>query len=145
MKKLLPKTKLSPQGFTLIELMVAISIVAILSVIGITAFTAAQKNARDTKRKGDIEAIHKAYEATYTPGATAPYRQLTNADFASGAIPTNPGPGGATYATYVSAAGAVTYMICATLENTTGNATSMTGTGLGTTTTGTHYCRQNAQ
>lgn len=46
-------------GFTLIELMVAIAIVAILATIGIIAFGATQASARDAKRKGDLEDIKK--------------------------------------------------------------------------------------
>ena len=52
---------LTPQkGFTLVELMVAISIIAILSTIGMVMFSAAQEGARDARRKGDLEDIKKA-------------------------------------------------------------------------------------
>lgn len=47
-------------GFTLVELLVVISIIAILSVIGIAIYTDAQKLSRDGKRKGDMDAIVKA-------------------------------------------------------------------------------------
>lgn len=47
-------------GFTLIELMVAISIVAILSAIGLTLFINIQKSARDAKRIGDLVALQNA-------------------------------------------------------------------------------------
>lgn len=50
------------RGFTLVELLVVISIIAILSVVGITVFSGVQKNARDAKRRGDIDAIAKALE-----------------------------------------------------------------------------------
>ncbi len=59
-------TKQSKSGFTLVELLVVITIIAILSVIGVTVFTGIQKNARDTKRKGDVNAISKALEAKYS-------------------------------------------------------------------------------
>ena len=50
-------------GFTLVELMVVITIIGILSVIGIAIYSGLQKSARDTKRKQDIMAISKALEA----------------------------------------------------------------------------------
>ncbi len=50
------------KGFTLIELLVVIAIIAILSVIGFTVFTNAQKGARDSKRRSDIDSIAKALE-----------------------------------------------------------------------------------
>jgi len=127
MKKLLPKSLNNPSGFTLVELLVVISIIAILSVIGITVFTGVQKNARDAKRKADIEAISKSLEAHYnntTCGATsaAPYCPVTATTaallFSDGKIPTNPSPGGAAYSGLPNAA-AATYNICATLEDTT--------------------------
>lgn len=49
-------------GFTLIELLVVISIIAILSVIGMAVYSKVQQNARDAKRRGDIQAIATAYE-----------------------------------------------------------------------------------
>ncbi|MBI4038183.1 prepilin-type N-terminal cleavage/methylation domain-containing protein [Candidatus Daviesbacteria bacterium] len=61
MRKFLPTSR----GFTLIELLVVVSIIAILSVIGITVFSGVQKNARDAKRRGDIDAISKAMEVHY--------------------------------------------------------------------------------
>ena len=73
MKKFLPKTKYSPQGFTLIELMVVISIIAILSVIGLTIFSGVQKNARDAKRKADLKAIATALEIYKTKSSTNTY------------------------------------------------------------------------
>ncbi len=85
---------MSKKGFTLVELLVVISIIAVLSVIGITVFTGVQKNAADAKRRGDIDAIMKAYEVT---GSNGQYRQLTGADFAGGTIPVPPEGDSATY------------------------------------------------
>jgi len=48
------------RGFTLIELMVAISIIAILAAVGLVVYSTAQGVARDAKRKLDLEEIKKA-------------------------------------------------------------------------------------
>ena len=53
------------KGFTLIELMVAISIVAITATIGVMSFGTAQRNARNNKRKADIKALQTALETYY--------------------------------------------------------------------------------
>ncbi len=49
-------------GFTLIELMVAISIIAILAAVGLVVYGSAQKTARISKRVQDILAIKTALE-----------------------------------------------------------------------------------
>lgn len=91
MTKLLPKTVNNPQGFTLIELMVAISVVAILSVIGLVIYTDAQKGARDGRRRADLNALANAIEQKKDP--TLPtYEPLAATDFASGSIPTDTTP-----------------------------------------------------
>lgn len=50
------------RGFTLIELMITISIIAIISAIGLTSYSQAQKLARDAKRKQDLRSIATALE-----------------------------------------------------------------------------------
>ena len=52
-------------GFTLIELMVVVAIVGVLMAAGIVAFSGAQRNSRDAKRRSDIDAIAKAMEQDY--------------------------------------------------------------------------------
>lgn len=52
------------KGFTLVELLVVISIIAILATISITVFSAAQGNARDGKRRSEISSIAKSIEAS---------------------------------------------------------------------------------
>lgn len=64
----LPHSKTSlraKKGFTLIELMVAISVVAILSTIGLMVYTNSQRLARDTKRKDDLRQIKNALVLYY--------------------------------------------------------------------------------
>jgi prepilin-type N-terminal cleavage/methylation domain-containing protein len=52
-------------GFTLIEIMVAISILAILATIGMTTYSQVQLRGRDAKRKQDLRAIATAFELYY--------------------------------------------------------------------------------
>lgn len=49
-------------GFTLIELMVAISVIAIMAAIGLVAYSRVQANARDARRRQDVEAIVQALQ-----------------------------------------------------------------------------------
>ncbi len=56
-----PDTK--SKGFTLVELLVVISIIAILATISVTVFSAAQGGARDGKRRSEISSIAKAIES----------------------------------------------------------------------------------
>lgn len=53
------------RGFSLIELLITISIIAIISAIGIISYSQAQKLARDGKRKQDLRAIKIALEIYY--------------------------------------------------------------------------------
>lgn len=59
-------------GFTLLELMIAISIVAIISAIGLTSFNQSQKLARDSKRKQDLRSIAVALELFYQKNGRYP-------------------------------------------------------------------------
>lgn len=85
MKRLLYRKEQS-KGFTLVELLVVVSIIAILSVIGLTIFTSAQANARDARRKADIDAIANTIEATRAP-ATVFYLSLPSTGFSGSTVP----------------------------------------------------------
>lgn len=50
-------------GFTLVELLVAVSIVAVLGAIGAVSYGATQKTARTARRAEDLKAIATALEA----------------------------------------------------------------------------------
>lgn len=86
MEKSLPKIN-TPKGFTLVELMVVVAIIAILAAIGVTVFSGQQKNARDARRRADIDAIASALESK--KGTAVTYPVLATTDFANGAIPTD--------------------------------------------------------
>ncbi len=49
-------------GFSLIELMVVVSIIVILSAIGIVNYNAVAEKGRDSRRKADLEQIRGALE-----------------------------------------------------------------------------------
>lgn len=74
------------KGFTLVELLVVVAIIAILSVIGLTVFSGSQANARDARRKADIDAIAKVIETTRAPG-TVYYLSLPASGFSTEAAP----------------------------------------------------------
>ena len=56
----------SRRGFSLMELLVVISIMAILISIGFSSFATAQKKGRDSKRKSDLKEIQQALEQYYS-------------------------------------------------------------------------------
>ena len=50
------------KGFTLMELLVVISVIAILIAVGITSYASINKRSRDARRKSDIEQVRSALE-----------------------------------------------------------------------------------
>lgn len=56
------KMKLKNKGFTLVELMISMSIIAILSVVLSVSFSRAQKSGRDQRRREDLKTIQSAAE-----------------------------------------------------------------------------------
>jgi prepilin-type N-terminal cleavage/methylation domain-containing protein len=89
---------MNKKGFTMIELLVVISIIGILAALALVSFTSSQKQARDTKRKSDIKQYQNLLEgfANKTNG-TFPSR-ITSIDVSnlcgtlgiSGTCPTDP-------------------------------------------------------
>ncbi len=133
-------------GFTLIELLVVISIIGILSAIGMTAFTNAQKKARDATRIGDMKAYQSTYEQYYATDGLNSYDDdctVMDANF-SGNAPDDPKPG---WTAYSSDCTTSTYYVCAHLEQQAGNASNGTGTfnDGGTYATAPYFCVKNLQ
>lgn len=60
------------KGFTLVELMIVITVIAILATLGVMSFTRVQMQARDVKRKADVRAIETALQAYFTEFSAYP-------------------------------------------------------------------------
>jgi len=69
----------SKKGFTLVELLVVVSIIAIMSVVAYTAVGGNQVTARNAKRKQDINSIQSALQSFYFTNAAYP-TDLTTAN-----------------------------------------------------------------
>ena len=54
------------QGFTLLELLVSISIIGVLISLASVSYSSAQKKSRDAKRQGDLKAVQNAMEQYYS-------------------------------------------------------------------------------
>lgn len=54
------------KGFTLLEMLVVLGIIAIIVTMGFVSYSTAQKKARDAKRKQDLKSIQNAMEQYYS-------------------------------------------------------------------------------
>jgi prepilin-type N-terminal cleavage/methylation domain-containing protein len=68
----MPNIHHSKKGFTLIELMIAITILAVLASVGLTVYSKSQVIARDSRRKQDLQAIRTALELYYQKNGDYP-------------------------------------------------------------------------
>ena len=55
----------SKSGFTIVELLIVIVVIAILAAISVVTYTGIQQRARDSQRKSDLDYIAKALENNY--------------------------------------------------------------------------------
>ncbi|KKR87952.1 MAG: Tfp pilus assembly protein, major pilin PilA [Candidatus Curtissbacteria bacterium GW2011_GWA1_41_11] len=68
-------------GFTLIELIVVISIIGILATIGTATYTTAQQKSRDVRRKQDLGALKSALILYYRDYDNFPSADTTNDEY----------------------------------------------------------------
>ena len=144
------------QGFTLLELLVTISIIGILIAVGSVSFSTAQKRGRDSRRQADMKAVQAALEQYYAltnayPAAVASggnIAYLTNT--LMNVVPYDPKNTAGTYVyTYTVVPTTLSgYCICALLENPgAGNASSVGAVGVCTWggITKSYFCVSNQQ
>lgn len=114
------------RGFSLLELLVVISIIGILVAMGAVAYSTAQKKGRDARRTGDMKAIQSAMEQHYaTEGAYPDTIGAAELVAILGPAPSDPGSNTYTYADVnLTTTG---YCICAELESGVGNADAAAG------------------
>lgn len=62
----------SRQGFTIVELLIVIVVVAVLATVSVSAFNGTQQRARDTQRVQDMQTIVKALELYKTQHGSYP-------------------------------------------------------------------------
>lgn len=126
-------------GFTLIEMLVVISIIGVLAALSVVSFTSSQKQARDTKRKSDLKFYQNGLE-TYANNNNGLYPMWSSGlnaagtQFCSGSLATSNCPTDPKYTTdnsyyyhYQSdgslnsgAATATKYILWSKIENTSG-------------------------
>lgn len=142
-------------GFTLIELLVTISIIGIILGIVSVSFSTAQKNTRDSRRKGDLAAIQKSVEQCYVlnneypdevdvvPGSALICGTRTTMT----SVPDDPKNTGGYVYTYTVSADNLNFCLCAELEKLgSGNANSVGVAGVCSYTSGdNNYCLNNQQ
>lgn len=140
------------RGFSLLELLVVISIIGILVSIGTASFTAAQRTSRDSRRRADVKAMQSAFEqykadtgayaacatmAAYNPGPGA---------LMPGGLPLDPRNSGDYVYNTSDACTTSNYCVCALLEGGTGNADEPETPGTCEfNASGDYYCLTNLQ
>lgn len=137
------------KGFTFIEILLVVTIIAVLAAIGVVSYVSANKQSRDTRRKADLEQLRSALELYRSDNGTYVDRTVSGGAVIStslsslvstyvSALPVEPKP--SPYVNYYYeniGVSNVTYCLYAKMENTS----SCTATGCSHT--GYDYCVKN--
>lgn len=121
------------QGFTFIELLVVVTIIGVLTAVGVVSYTSTNQSARDSKRLADLEQIRSALEICRSEAGSYP------ADVSSGVVcdgdsylsplPSDPWDSKSGYGYSYTQNSPTSYDICATLENDDKCTGTISGTG----------------
>ncbi len=131
------------RGFTLLELLVVISIIAILIGLSSVSYTTAQKKSRNSKRRGDMKAVQNGFEQYYSMNQGYIANCTTMASSLPQGLPVDP-KNVAPYTYSFSCPDTVSYCVCSNLETELGNSdtSGCTYTGGGTKS---YYCLSQLQ
>ncbi len=138
-------------GFSLLELLVVISIIGILIALGTVAFTTVQKKGRDSRRRGDVKAMQDAFEQykaannSYADCSTMATYDDGSGALMPGGLPEDPKSSGDYVYNTSTGCAADSYCICANMESSSGNADVPTASTCNFTSAGTYYCLTNLQ
>ena len=103
------------KGFTLLELLVVISIIGILIAIGSAAFITAQKKGRDAKRRADMKAYQTVLEQYYAENDKYDVCGTMEGYFSGGSAPVDPKTG-LGYNCSTTPSTNLNYCVCAILD-----------------------------
>lgn len=133
-------------GFTLLELLVVISLIGLLVAIGSVSYTTAQKKSRDARRKSDMKAVQNGFEQFYAENTRYPKTSGEGGGAMVGGLPSDPKNSGSyVYTLNYDAAAGTAYCGCGLLESDLGNASAVpTGTSCNWG-TGQYFCVSNLQ
>jgi general secretion pathway protein G len=104
------------KGFTLLELLVVISLIGLLTAIAAVNFQSTNQRARDGKRQADLEQMRTALEIARADSADNTYPTNLNNLVTGSYLPSLPADPKSFSYVYAPAADYRTYSLCAHLE-----------------------------
>lgn len=134
------------KGFTLIELMTVMAIVAVLVGLITVSLSSSQGRGRDLERKSEVKAIQDALEQYYAAnGFVYPNGHCSTglSTYLKTVFPVDPTTGNDYSGANVCSP--TTYCICATMESGAGGNTPQTTCADGSWGSGQYYCVANLQ
>ena len=135
-------------GFTIIELLISITIIGLLISLAVASYQSARQNSRNAKRRGDMVALQQAFEQYYLANQTyaSPCSNMATG-YLQGTFPAETYVSSPAWAAYSLRCTATSYCVCARIEpagNTKGNAINNT-TDPCTFGAGEYFCVGNQQ